>query len=314
MIKMNNITYHPLTAMPYRQNEAYRELPPAHHELAKYIRCFWGSGQPYLKQKEHDAESLVIPDTCVDIIYNIDHTDNTVAGGFCGINDAAFFSASDRGCGHLVSTFAIRFYAWGVYPFAEDSLCGTVNGFYEVRSRFAWLDRILRQQLFEKRSLAERAAVVEDLFLGRISAASAGATKGCVPGGMLFSAKMRENSIVECAVTQIHLHRGAIDAAGLARECFVSGRQLERVFHEYIGLTPKKFCNLVRYQYLWGEIIRNPAFQAADAVHCYGYADQSHLLREFKRYHTMDIRRARACAFEHVGNIQYNCGDSRYHV
>lgn len=29
----------------------------------------------------------------------------------------------------------------------------------------------------------------------------------------------------------------------MARESFVSTRHLERLFHEYIGITPKKLCN-----------------------------------------------------------------------
>lgn len=312
---MKNTAYKPLTATPYKQNETYQERQPSNPELAKYICCFWGSTHPYLKRKEHDALELVIPDTCVDIIYNIDHTDNTIAGGFCGINDVAFMSGNDRTCGHLVSTFAIRFYAWGVYPFAEDSLYGTVNGFYDVRSRFTWLDRVLRQQLFDKYSLEERSRGAEEMFLARMSAAETGSTTECVPiGGMSTVVRVRENSIVERAVAQILLCNGVLNVVQLAQECFVSSRQLERIFHEYIGMTPKKFCNLVRYQCLWGEIIRNPVFQAADAVYRYGYADQSHMLREFKRYHSMDIRRARVRACENVGNIQYNCSDGRYHI
>ncbi len=305
--KMKNIVYKPLTATPYRQNEAYRELPPENPEPAKYIRCFWGSSQPYLKEEKHAVPSLVIPDTCVDIIYFIDHTDNMVIGGFCGVNDAAFRSGDNRKCGHLISTFAIRFYAWGAYPFAEDSLHGTVNGFYDVNSRFAWLDRILRQQLLEKCSLRERAEITEEMFLRRMSAAEAGSTTECVPtGGMSASVKIRENSVIDRAVSQILMHKGAVNAAELAHECFVSGRQLERIFNEYIGVTPKRLCNLVRYQCLWNEIMDNPGFQVSDAVYRYGYTDQSHLLREFKRYHTMDIRQAKACAYDDVGNIQYS--------
>lgn len=312
---MSNTAYKPLTATPFKQNEAYRELLPVNPGLAKYIRCFWGSGQPYLKRKEQDASGLVIPDTCVDVIYNIDHTDNTITGGFCGINDAAFRNSDDRQCGHLISTFAIRFYAWGAYSFAEDSLQGTVNGFYDVRSRFVWLDRVLRQQLFEKHSLTERAGIAEELFLGRMAAPGVSPTAECVSsGGMPASGRIRENSVIDCAVTQILIHKGDVSAAALARECFIGSRQLERLFHEYIGMTPKKLCNLVRYQCLWGEIMHNPGFQVADAVYRYGYADQSHLLREFKRYHGADIRQARACAYKNVGNIQYIQGSRQYNM
>ena len=37
----------------------------------------------------------------------------------------------------------------------------------------------------------------------------------------------------------------------------------------------------------------------------YGFTDQSHLLREFKRYHTMDLSSAKRYAAKDVENIQY---------
>lgn len=92
--------------------------------------------------------------------------------------------------------------------------------------------------------------------------------------------------------------------ANLAKESFVSTRQLERLFHEYVGITPKKLSNLIRYQFLWRDILCEPDFDALSAVHKFGYTDQSHLLREFKRYHSMDIHNARIIAFKDVGNIQ----------
>lgn len=45
-------------------------------------------------------------------------------------------------------------------------------------------------------------------------------------------------------------------------------------------------------------------FDVLSAVHKYGYSDQSHLLREFKRYHSMDIQEARNLAIHDVVNIQ----------
>lgn len=284
---MQTVPYRPLTAAPFRKNEEYQEVTPGIPELAKYIRCFWGSGRPYLKK---GVAGLVTPDTCVDIIYNIDYTANTISGGFCGINDVSFSETDKTMEGHLVSTFAIRFYAWSACGFSEDSMKDTKNGFFDVQSRFRWLDRILRPMLFEKNSLEERIEIVEALFLQRLSG-------------------MRHSPVVYDAVTQMLLHKGTLGAAELARTCFISSRQLERLFHEYIGITPKKLCNLVRYQFVWNDVLRNPFFPVMDAVWKYGYTDQSHLMREFKRYHTMDIQTARkyavqSCAY-HVGNILY---------
>lgn len=270
---MKKICYIPLTATPGKQSETYREILPRSPGLTGIVRCFWGSAGPYRKTWQKSVKTLVVPDTCVDIIYEIDHTAGTVTGRFCGINDSSFEARDGGAAGHVLSVFGIRFYAWAAAAFSEDSLKGTVNGCYDVRSRFCRLDRMLGQRLFETDSLEERSLLAESLLLGQ-------------------TVYPRQSQVVEQAVEQILFQRGAISAGRLARECSISSRQMERLFHEYIGITPKKLCGLVRYQFLWNEIIRTPDFRVLDGVSRYGYTDQSHLMREFRRYHTMDIQMA----------------------
>ena len=40
-----------------------------------------GNRKTTYTNRNSDVPELVIPDTCVDIIYHIDYTDNTVTGG-----------------------------------------------------------------------------------------------------------------------------------------------------------------------------------------------------------------------------------------
>ncbi len=288
---MKNICYIPRTAAPFKQNETYREIFPDHPALAGAVRCFWGSDRPYVVQQEISSQTAVIPDTCVDIIYHIDYTENTINGNFCGINDTSFTACQVTKPGHLVSIFAIRFFAWSACEFSEDSMKGTLNGCFDPASRFGWLDRILRQQLFEKTSLKERSRLTEELLLKRI-----------IPA--------RQHYMVSHAVRQIISQKGVLSATKLAGTCFLSSRQLERLFREYVGITPKKLCNLVRYQCLWNELLKNPRLPILDVVSQYGYTDQSHLMREFKRYHAMNIREAVRYARYNVENIQSFSGDS----
>lgn len=276
--------YYPLTANPFKENTAYKEVAPA-KELEPYIRCFWGTEKPYLQNENDIRADIVIPDTCADIIYYIDYTDSKVTGGFCGVNDCSFCAAGAKWPGHLTSTFAIRFFAWGAYAFAEDSLKSTVNGYYEVGSRFEWLDKMIRPKLLELVTLRDKIDYAEQLLIKK-------------------AATVRENRIVNHAVNNLLMNKGVLEISDLARESFVSSRQLERLFHEYVGITPKKLGNLIRYQFLWKDILYKPDFNILNAVCQYGYTDQSHLLREFKRYHSMDIQSAKAIAFENVGNIQ----------
>ncbi len=276
--------YHPFTASPFRKNNQYNELLPR-QSLAQYVRCFWGSEPACTDMIQNRQGELVIPDTCVDIIYHIDYTENKVTGGFCGINDRSFYAVDNSVAGHVTATFAIRFYAWEAYVFAQDSFRSTANGFYEVGSRFAWLDRALRPNLLELQTLQEKVSFAERLLLEKLQNA-------------------KENQTVRYAVNTILIQKGSLDISKLAKASFVSSRQLERLFHEYVGITPKKLSNLIRYQLLWRDILYEPDFEVLNAVHQYGYTDQSHLLHAFKRFHSMDIRSAKRLAYENVANLQ----------
>ena len=160
-----------------------------------------------------------------------------------------------------------------------------MNGYFDVGSRFEWLDRFIRPQLLERKTLQEKASFTEQVLLKRLS-------------------NVKENAVVNGTIHNILTNKGYIDVSKLAKEAFVSTRQLERLFHEYVGITPKKLSNLIRYQFLWRDILCEPDFDVLSAVHKYGYTDQSHLLREFKRYHSMDIHEARTIALKDVENIQ----------
>ena len=281
---MQKIRYYPLTATPFKRNSFYSECMPC-GVLQPYIRCYWGTEHPVMQNETNSVPELVIPDTCVDIIYEIDYTNNTVTGGFCGINDSSFHVQSSETTEHTVATFAIRFYAWSAYAFADDSLKFTLNGYFDAGSRFKWLDRLIRPKLLELKSLQEKISFVEELLLNKLS-------------------NVKEHVVVDGTIQNILIHKGSLNIADLAKESFVSTKQLERLFHEYVGITPKKLSNLIRYQFLWRDILRELDFDVLGAVYKYGYTDQSHLLREFKRYHSMDINKARMLAFKDVEKIQ----------
>ncbi len=280
----NRMLYHPLTATPFKRNIFYIELAPC-KELRSYIRCYWGTAAPLIQVEDDGVPELVIPDTCADIIYHIDYTADTVEGGFYGINDCSFYAYGRGAAGHMAATFAIRFFAWSAYAFADDSMKSTTNGCFDVGSRFEWLDKNLRPKLLELKTLQEKASFAGNLLLKRLS-------------------DVKKNLVVDNAIQNILINKGSLDVSDLAKDSFVSTRQLERLFHEYAGITPKKMSNLIRYQWLWRDILYEPDFDVLSAVHKYGYTDQSHLLREFKRYHSVDIHEARNIAFKDVGNIQ----------
>jgi AraC-like DNA-binding protein len=83
-------------------------------------------------------------------------------------------------------------------------------------------------------------------------------------------------------VSMESLRRGAHGprVAELARHLGVSDRHLRRVMVDETGIAPRHFARIQRFHALLraSDLIAHPSWAALAA--CYGYADQSHLIRE----------------------------------
>jgi AraC-like DNA-binding protein len=79
----------------------------------------------------------------------------------------------------------------------------------------------------------------------------------------------------------IKVRHGDLTVAGLAQRYGASVRQVERIFNEHVGVSPKMFARLTRLRLalrLGGSGTTDWAEVAAAA----GYFDQSHMVREFQ--------------------------------
>jgi len=70
----------------------------------------------------------------------------------------------------------------------------------------------------------------------------------------------------------------------LAEECNVSERQLQRLFLQHVGVSPKFFARTVRINHVFDLLkITNDRLWHDIVYHC-GYFDQSHFIMEFKEF------------------------------
>jgi AraC-like DNA-binding protein len=118
----------------------------------------------------------------------------------------------------------------------------------------------------------------------------------------------RGSSFVMQAVDSIIERRGNTKIDRITADMHISSRQLERLFSSQVGIPPKKLASLVRYQYVWNDILFRPDFNILDEVYEYGYTDQAHLLHEFKQYHSMTIGEAKRYALRDVEFLQSTKG------
>lgn len=86
-----------------------------------------------------------------------------------------------------------------------------------------------------------------------------------------------------CSTIQlIDQRRGEVRLPELAATACLSGKQFQRVFSEYIGMKPKEFLRVVRFQYALSVLQRSPGMSFSQLAYECGYYDQSHLINEFR--------------------------------
>jgi AraC-like DNA-binding protein len=70
----------------------------------------------------------------------------------------------------------------------------------------------------------------------------------------------------------------------ISQQACISVRQLERQFKERIGVTPKTYTKLMRLTKAWKFFENNPQATWSQIAHLCLYADQMHLIRDFKEF------------------------------
>lgn len=234
----------------------YIETNP-HTELDSFIHSYWE-----LKGEESDKQwERNFPDGCAGLVMNLGEnclTDNGsvtmefgktyVVGTMTSFKDS-FIDSNTHLLGVCLkpATFT-NFYNYA----AQDELTGYTIEFEKTHSFN--IDKILANQF----------NYLNQYFLDRI--------------------KSRENQL-QSIISDIHSSNGKLSISELSKRNHITVRQLERKFKSQIGISPKEYSNIIRFQNALS-IIKNPRENRSllDIAFECGYYDHSHLSNEIKRH------------------------------
>jgi len=87
---------------------------------------------------------------------------------------------------------------------------------------------------------------------------------------------------VEHAVKLIGNHKGQLKTQFIAQEVCLGIKQFERVFSKHVGLNPKKYANIVRFQNVMQMKKKCQDVNMYQLAFDNGYYDQSHFIHDFK--------------------------------
>jgi AraC-like DNA-binding protein len=168
------------------------------------------------------------------------------------------------------SVVGVHFRPGGAFPFLGVSPAELVDSHVPLDDVWGSSARSLREQLLESGSPHQRLRLVEAALLSRLRRARAG------------------HPAVLAAVAALGATGDAARVADVAARVNLSRRRLIEVFEREVGLTPKLYARLQRFDHVKKRIanLGGPPSWATFAVAC-GYFDQSHMLRDFMEFSSM---------------------------
>jgi len=88
----------------------------------------------------------------------------------------------------------------------------------------------------------------------------------------------------EYALSQIVQAKGNLPLRDLQRKLKLSERGFQRRFNQHVGISPKLFSRVCRFQAALRQLKNNNYGNLSDVAFDNGYADQSHFIRSFKEF------------------------------
>ena len=92
-----------------------------------------------------------------------------------------------------------------------------------------------------------------------------------------------EQNKMTCAANYIFRHRGGLKISSLASHYSLGVRQFERAFEHEIGISPKVFARIARFQAALDARLVSPYRTWLDIAHSVGYYDQMHMIHDFEK-------------------------------
>lgn len=244
----------------------YREVAPQ-PKLRKHIKCFWMLDHDY-GNSVHDHEHLWA-DAHVDLIFTSGQRYSRKVRGRTAPLPASFVVGPFQNevqlfCKGRVTLVAARFWPWGFQALSQVPMRHVKNTVRSARLALGdaaeSLDRAIRDASDLDAKLAKLAQTLSQLLAS-------------VPRAKLLSRPV---------AIEILKARGVTRISELQQKHEIPARRLERIFLEEIGVTPKVFSRIVRFNHAKSMIEKNADVDLRQLAYECGYADQSHFTRNFR--------------------------------
>ncbi|GIP38901.1 AraC family transcriptional regulator [Paenibacillus sp. J31TS4] len=226
-----------------------RHIPSA--EAGFFIRHYWIVSWD-LEDREPYPQHL-IPNPCVNLVLEPGRS-----GIFGPATDKFTYLVKGKG-----RVFGVKFRPGGFYPFLQQPVSGLSGCPLRIADVLGGDDREWERAILSEPEEADMVRLAEERLLP------------------LLPARDETVLLINRMMDRIQEDRTLTRVEELSRQFGLHIRKLQRLFHQYVGVSPKWVIKLYRLQNA-AERLDGSETQLLRLAGELGYYDQSHFIREFK--------------------------------
>lgn len=222
---------------------------------------------------EHMMEKF-LPDGSVDLLIDLTETPKKLFYNEEGTAYSTFRKSWISGMkteyilidASVSNMIGVHFKPGGCYPFIDFPMAGLNNLTIEVD--LVWGNEIhsIRDAILHEPVIEGRFKILENYFL----------QKG--------KNKMDNHALVQYSVTQLMQSPQVWTIKNLSNKTGITQKHLITLFKKYVGLSPKMFSRINKFQKVIKLVERQQKVDWASLAYECGYYDQAHFIREFQAF------------------------------
>ncbi|WP_348621065.1 AraC family transcriptional regulator [Paenibacillus polymyxa] len=250
--------------------------------LKAYVACYWEFGPAnrvvegnlaasyedtaLLSLPQEETMERVLPDGCTDILLEYDPVNKRQELSYCGTFTQPFVSA--RQAGSETRIFAVRFFPGGAHYFHGMPTHLFTGGNYRLEDLWPESIAVIGERILEAQNFNERVRIM-DKYLNQL----------------LLRQRTNDCDLMKNLLHRIFVSGGSVGVKELAEREAISERQINRKFGQWIGISPKKFSEVVRFQSVLHSIQSGGGLDWTELALKHSFFDQAHLIRDFRRFY-----------------------------
>lgn len=240
--------------------ERFRIIKPS-VVLAPYVKHYW-----LLESDDVTNSQRVIPTGNIELLFHrgspMKKNGRTIPTTSLSGQSLSFADLIPTG---TVDMIAVVFHPFGAKAFLEIPLCELSNLIVTADDLNITSLKELEDQILNATNDNDCIRLIESFLISRLNP-----FKECNYKRMV------------AAVSAINLCSDELSVSMLAERICLSKKQLQRIFSEYVGATPKEFMRIVRFHKALYTMQKNPTISFTTLACECGYYDQAHMTNEFK--------------------------------